>query len=122
MNSDNQDRRIDYVEFQTVNKEDTKGFYSEFFGWEFIDFGPEYTSFTDGKMGGGFSVAKEVITGGPLIVLYAINLEMIEKRSKEKVEKLSKKLLSFLVDNAFMFPIQPETSWPSGPIDEQSSV
>ena len=32
MNSDDQDRRIDYVEFQTVNKEDTKGFYSEVFG------------------------------------------------------------------------------------------
>lgn len=59
-----QNRRIDYIEFPTTNIEETKRFYSEVFEWEFTDFGPDYTSFTDGRMGGGFSVAPEVPAGG----------------------------------------------------------
>ena len=78
MNQAEQDRRVDYIEFLTTNIEETKRFYSEVFGWEFTDYGPEYTSFTDGRLGGGFALAPEVAAGGPLVVLYATNLEEIE--------------------------------------------
>jgi predicted enzyme related to lactoylglutathione lyase len=53
------------------------------FGWEITDYGPEYTSFTDGRLAGGFALASKVATGGPLIVLYATNLEEIEASIKE---------------------------------------
>jgi predicted enzyme related to lactoylglutathione lyase len=39
-----QDRRIDYVEFRTTNMSETKRFYSGVFGWQFTDYGPDYTS------------------------------------------------------------------------------
>ena len=55
MNQTEQDRRVDYVEFLTSDIEEIKSFYSEVFGWEFTDYGPEYTSFTDGRLGGGFA-------------------------------------------------------------------
>jgi predicted enzyme related to lactoylglutathione lyase len=83
MSQAEQDRRVDYIEFLTTNIEETKRFYSEVFRWEFTDYGPDYASFTDGRLGGGFSVAPEVAAGGPLVVLYATNLEEIKARIKE---------------------------------------
>ena len=80
MSQAEQDRRIDYVEFQAVDIETTKTFYSDVFGWKFTDYGPEYSSFTDGRMAGGFTKAPQVTPGGPLIVLYAANLEEVETR------------------------------------------
>lgn len=84
MNQAEQDRRVDYVEFLTTNIEETKRFYSGVFRWEFTDYGPEYTSFTDGRLGGGFALAPEVAAGGPLVVLYATNLEEIEASISER--------------------------------------
>ena len=83
MSQEDQDRRVDYIEFLTTNIEETKDFYSEVFGWEFTDYGPDYTSFTDGRLAGGFAVAPEVTAGGPLVVLYSTNLEEIESRVSE---------------------------------------
>ena len=54
MSQAEQDRRIDYVEFGATDVEATKGFYSAVFGWEFTDYGPDYTSFADGRLSGGF--------------------------------------------------------------------
>ncbi|MFT5432144.1 MAG: putative enzyme related to lactoylglutathione lyase, partial [Myxococcota bacterium] len=55
MNQRDQDRRVDYVEFLSTDVVETKRFYSEVFGWDFTDYGPDNTSFTDGRMAGGFS-------------------------------------------------------------------
>lgn len=68
MSQEEQDRRVDYIEFLATNIDATKRFYSDVFGWEFTDYGPDYTSFTDGRLAGGFSVAPEVTPGGPLVV------------------------------------------------------
>jgi len=83
MSQAEQDRRVDYIEFLTTNIEETKKFYSEVFGWEFTDYGSDYTSFTDGRLGGGFALASEVAAGGPLVVLYATNLGEIEASIRE---------------------------------------
>lgn len=78
MSQTEQDRRVDYIEFLTTNIEATKTFYSEVFGWDFKDHGPDYTSFSDGRMSGGFESAPTVTAGGPLVVLYSTKLEEIE--------------------------------------------
>ncbi len=76
------DRRIDYVEFNATDLAQAKAFYANVFGWKFTDYGPEYTSFEDGRMTGGFT---KVSAGGgsgggnPLIVLYATDLEEVER-------------------------------------------
>ena len=79
MNSTN-DRRIDYIEFPATDIEKTRLFYSTVFGWKFEDYGPDYTSFHDGRLSGGFRKEKKVKTSGPLIVLYASDLEAIQRR------------------------------------------
>ena len=78
MSQAEQDRRMDYIEFQTTDIEATKRFYSEIFGWEFTDYGSDYTSFSDGRMNGGFASAPAVTAGSPLVVLYATKLQEIE--------------------------------------------
>jgi len=78
MSQTEQDRRVDYIEFLTTNIEATKTFYSEVFGWDFKDYGPDYTSFSDGRLSGGFESAPTVTAGGPLVVLYSTKLEEIE--------------------------------------------
>ena len=60
------DRRIDYLEFPATDIPATKRFYNEAFGWKFEDYGPDYTSFHDGRLGGGFWKASKVQAGGVL--------------------------------------------------------
>lgn len=52
-----------------------KAFYGAAFGWSFVDYGDAYTSFTDGRMNGGFRKEDAVAPGGPLVIVYALDLE-----------------------------------------------
>ena len=103
MNQSDQDRRVDYVEFQTTNIEKTKKFYSVVFGWEFTDYGPEYTSFTDGRLGGGFVLVPALVTGGPLIVIYATNLEVIKTGIRENGGQIVRDIFDFPGGRRFHF-------------------
>ena len=78
MSQSEQDRRIDYIEFPAADVAEAKRFFGDVFGWEFTDYGPEYTSFADGRLAGGFTTEGAVATGGPLVVLYAKDLEAIK--------------------------------------------
>ena len=103
MSQAEQDRRMDYVEFLTTNIEETKRFYSIAFGWEFTDYGPEYTSFTDGRLGGGFALAPDVAAGGPLVVLYATNLEEVETAIRESGGRIVRDPFEFPGGRRFHF-------------------
>jgi predicted enzyme related to lactoylglutathione lyase len=72
------DRRIDYVEFAATDIDRTKQFYQDAFGWRFEDYGPDYTSFQDGRLAGGFERKPSVRVGGPLIVIYARDLAALQ--------------------------------------------
>jgi hypothetical protein len=96
MSQEDHDRRIDYVEFQAVDIAASKRFYSALFGWEFTDYAPEYTSFGDGRLSGGFTKVSAVAAGGPLIVIYATELD----RVKEAVAKEG----GVIVKDTFEFP------------------
>jgi predicted enzyme related to lactoylglutathione lyase len=98
-----QDRRIDYVEFRTTNMSETKRFYSGVFGWQFTDYGPDYTSFNDGRLSGGFWAASEVAAGGPLVVLYAANLEDIEAQIREYGGRIARETFEFPGGRRFHF-------------------
>ncbi|HEX5004879.1 MAG TPA: VOC family protein [Gemmatimonadales bacterium] len=79
------DRRIDYIEFPAVGLPATKRFYQEVFGWKFTDYGPDYASFEDGRLDGGFHAGDGArkTTGmgsGALVVLFAVDLADTEAR------------------------------------------
>ena len=103
MSQSEQDSRVDYIEFLTTNIEETKRFYSAVFGWEFTDYGPDYMSFTDGRLAGGFSVAPEVPAGGPLVVIYSTNLAEIEARIRESGGRIVRETFEFPGGRRFHF-------------------
>ena len=69
------DRRIDYIEFNVADIAASKAFYGGAFGWTFTDYGPEYCEFADGRLTGGFTTLGPVRSGGPLVIVYADDLE-----------------------------------------------
>ena len=88
--------RIDYIEFPATDIAKTNGFYEKVFGWKFTDYGPDYTSFEDGRIAGGFTKEGTVSRGGPLVVLYAADLGATEKRVRDAG--------GTIVKDAFPFP------------------
>ena len=76
MSTTEHDRRLDYVEFAARDVAAAKKFYTAAFGWAFTDYGPDYTSFSDGRLGGGFRAdAAAPARTNPLIVIFAVDLE-----------------------------------------------
>lgn len=75
---------IDYIEFTVRDLAVAKRFYTEAFGWSFIDYGPKYAAIKgpDREVGGLFE-GDEARAGGPLVILYSDDLE----RSVEAVTK-----------------------------------
>ena len=103
MSQAEQDRRIDYIEFPTTDIEATKKFYSEIFGWSFTDYGPDYASFKDGRLAGGFASSAAVRGGGPLVVLYAMNLAEIEAAIRERGGQIVQETFEFPGGRRFHF-------------------
>jgi predicted enzyme related to lactoylglutathione lyase len=81
MNENNS--RIDYLEFAARDLTVAKKFYSTVFGWKFTDYGPDYTSFHDGRNAGGFR--PETAPPGPMNPLVVIFASQLEKSLAEVV-------------------------------------
>ena len=77
MSQSDQDRRIDYIEFPVADVAVARRFYGAVFGWTFTDYGPDYTSFADGRLSGGFEGGQSPRAGGALVVMYATDLERV---------------------------------------------
>jgi len=97
------DLRIDYIEFPAVDIGLTHRFYTEVFGWKFEDYGPNYTSFSDGRLAGGFAKAAKVERGGALIVVYAADLAGAESNVKAAGGMIVKPIFSFPGGRRFHF-------------------
>ena len=91
--------KIDYVEFPASNLEQTKRFFTEVFGWEFEDFGPDYSAFTNQGLDGGFFRSEQRATtenGSALIVFFSSDLE----KTQEKIERVG----GVIINPIFSFP------------------
>jgi predicted enzyme related to lactoylglutathione lyase len=84
MGQADQDRRVDYVEFGATDIERTRRFYERVFGWRFEDYGPDYASFQDGRLSGGFTRDAPVRPANPLVVIYATRLEEVEVKIRSE--------------------------------------
>jgi uncharacterized protein len=91
--------KINYVEFPAKDLVTTKTFFQSAFGWTFVDYGPEYTAFSDQGIDGGFfqsELASSTQKGAALIVLYSDQLE----DTLAKVEKAG----GFIIKQIYSFP------------------
>jgi len=103
MSQQEQDRRIDYVEFAATDIEVAKQFYTTVFGWKFTDWGPDYTSFEDGRLTGGFRAADHIERGGPLVIMYATDLGRMEESVKAEGGSIVTETFSFPGGRRFHF-------------------
>ena len=74
----NRETTINYIEIPASDMAGTKAFFSELFGWEFQDYGPDYCSFNDGQLDGGFyksDKSASTALGSVLVVFYRDDLE-----------------------------------------------
>jgi len=91
----NHNLRIDYVEFPALDTGKTKAFYTQVFEWAFEDYGPGYTSFHDGRLGGGFTTDAGPAPGGPLVVVYASDIKAVEAKVKAAGGAIVKEIFEF---------------------------
>jgi len=95
--------QIDYVELPTASTDRAKQFYTGVFGWKFEDYGPDYTSFFDGRLGGGFTKEVAPPSRGLLVVIYARDLEAVQKKIVTAGGKIVKEIFSFPGGRRFHF-------------------
>lgn len=94
-NSKYKHHQVQYIEFLSEDINRAKEFYTNSFGWKFVDYGPDYTAFGGDYVDGGFMKGKPV-KGSILVVLYSDDLEA----TKEKVVAAG----GTIVKDVFTFP------------------
>ncbi|MNG81997.1 Glyoxalase-like domain protein [compost metagenome] len=107
MSTRGNDRQIDNIEFNVGDIARSKDFYGKVFGWRFVDYGPSYTEFSDGRLTGGFTTGEPVRPGGPLVILYADDLEQTQQRVEAAGAKISRATFAFPGGRRFQF-IDPD--------------
>jgi hypothetical protein len=101
--SNQNNNRIDYIEFPATDIAATKKFYTAVFGWKFTDYGPDYVSFEDGRMSGGFAKVQSISGNGVFVVLYASDLEKTEAIVVKNGGKITKPPFEFPGGRRFHF-------------------
>jgi predicted enzyme related to lactoylglutathione lyase len=70
--------KLNYVEFAARDLPATKKFFSAAFGWEFVDYGPEYAAFSNQGLDGGFyqaDMCSQTSNGAALLVFYSADIQ-----------------------------------------------
>lgn len=98
--------KIDYVEFPAKDIEKVKAFFSAALGWDFVDYGQDYTTFSDKGLNGGFFKSDLNVStnnGSALIVLYSESLLDTETSIKAAGGTIVKPIFSFPGGHRFHF-------------------
>jgi predicted enzyme related to lactoylglutathione lyase len=95
--------RIDYIEFPATDIAKTRAFYTGLFGWKFTDYGPDYTSFADGRLAGGFFTKDTVTPGGALVVIFSSDLAGMQAKVQAAGGAITKEIFPFPGGRRFHF-------------------
>jgi predicted enzyme related to lactoylglutathione lyase len=100
---DDNDGRIDYIEIPVGDVVAAKGFYADVFGWSFTDYGPDYTTFLDGRLSGGLVASKDAGGRGALLVVYAIDLDAAQAKVVSAGGRVVREIYEFPGGRRFHF-------------------
>ncbi|MEM7481617.1 MAG: VOC family protein [Acidobacteriota bacterium] len=98
--------KINYVEYPAKDLSATKTFFETAFGWTFVDYGPEYTAFSDQGLDGGFyrsDLTASTERGSALIVLYSERLEATQAKIEAAGGRIVQPIFSFPGGRRFHF-------------------
>ena len=95
---------IDYVEFAVTDMAESQRFYQAAFDWKFNDYGPGYAGIQNqGGEAGGFRLEREVVAGGPLVILYSADLDSTIERVRKAGGRITKEPFEFPGGRRFHF-------------------
>ena len=98
--------KINYIELPAANLEGTKQFFSDAFGWKFIDYGPDYSAMQNAGLDGGFyrsDLVADTEEGSALVVLYSTDLEATQVKVEAAGGTIVKQIFSFPGGRRFHF-------------------
>ena len=100
----NEEARFDYIEIPVTDLGKARAFFEALFGWSFQEWGPEYTSFNDGRLDGGFRLVDVPAPAtGILLVFHSDDLERDVGRVKELGATISQDIFDFPGGRRFHF-------------------
>jgi len=102
----NEHEKINYVEFPAQNIQASKSFFESVFGWAFIDYGPDYSAFSNQGIDGGFFKSELKSTtekGSALIIIYSKDIEASLTKIKQAGGLIVKPIFSFPGGRRFHF-------------------
>ncbi|MCP4389402.1 MAG: VOC family protein [Gammaproteobacteria bacterium] len=98
--------KLDYVEYPAANLEATGTFFSEVFGWDFEEFGPDYCAFSKQGLDGGFyrsELYSSTHNGSALLVFYSEDLEATLAKIETAGGRIEKPIFDFPGGRRFHF-------------------
>lgn len=97
---------VDYIEIPSRDVQKSRAFFEALVGWKFTDYGPDYVSFEDGRLNGGFFTSDKVssvASGATLAIIYAEDLERIRERALKLGAEITRDTFSFPGGRRFQF-------------------
>jgi len=98
--------KINYLELPATDIHVARTFFATAFGWEFTDYGPDYTAFSNAGLDGGFCKSDQVMSssnGSALVVLYSSNLEQTQSKIEAAGGTITKPVFAFPGGHRFHF-------------------
>ena len=98
--------KINYVEFPATDLEAVKAFFNNVFAWSFVDYGSEYTAFSNEGIDGGFyksAVNASTEKGSALIIFYSKDLDKTQRKIEIAGGSIIKPVFSFPGGRRFHF-------------------
>ncbi|GAB5449665.1 VOC family protein [Gymnodinialimonas sp.] len=91
---------LDYLEFTSPDVEATQAFFTEAFGWSYIDYGPDYKDIQGAGLGGGI---ERGALRAPLPVVRTDDLEAMLDRVKAAGAEITQEIFAFPGGRRFQF-------------------
>ena len=101
-----QHEKINYLEYPSADLSATKEFFVEAFGWQFVDYGPDYCSFSDQGVDGGFyraDLSSKPDSGAALTVFFSDSLEATQAKIESAGGEIVKAIFPFPGGRRFHF-------------------
>ena len=101
-----QHEKINYLELPAKNIEATKRFFIKAFAWTFVDYGEEYSAFSNQGIDGGFYKSDKsscTDNGCALIVFYSNTLQQTQAKIEAAGGAITKPIFEFPGGKRFHF-------------------
>ncbi len=102
----NHHHHINYIEIPASSIDASKDFFKSVFGWQFVDYGPDYASFLNSGIDGGFyrsDLTASTSSGSVLVVLYSQDLQSSLEKVQAAGGVVSKPIFAFPGGRRFQF-------------------